>query len=154
MSRVIIAGSRDFNDFVYLQGYLATIPPWLEITEVVSGGAPGADTLGEQWATLHNVPIKRFPAEWERLGKKAGPIRNAEMGIYAEGLIAFWNGTSKGTLHMINFMKEAGKWTYVIRTDIPWCGKFHEVDRSVQPFKKGMPILNNVEYTQEVLYKK
>ena len=149
MSKVIIAGSRDFNDWDYLVGYLATLPPWLEVTEVVSGCASGADTLGEEWATLHNIPIKRFPADWERHGKKAGPIRNAEMGIYAEGLIAFWNGTSKGTEHMIRFMKDAGKWTYVIRTDIPWCRKFHEVDQGLHPFKKGPPILNNVEYTQE-----
>lgn len=149
MSRVIIAGSRDFNDFEYLKSYLATIPPWIEITEVVSGCAPGADTLGEQWADLYGKPIKRFPAEWKRLGKKAGPIRNAEMGVYADGLVAFWDGQSKGTEHMINFMKQNNKWTYVVRTDIPWCRKFHEVDQGKYPFQRGTPVLNNVEYTQE-----
>ena len=149
MSKVIIAGSRDFNDWDYLVGYLATLPPWIEITEVVSGGAKGADTLGEEWANLHAIPIKRFEADWERHGKKAGPIRNVEMGVYAEGLIAFWDGQSRGTLHMINYMKEEGKWTYVVRTDIPWCRKFHEVDKGKYPFQKGIPVLNNVEYTQE-----
>ena len=139
MSKVIIAGSRDFNDFDCLKAYMATLPPWIEVKEVVSGGATGADTLGEQWATLYGLAVKRFPADWERHGRKAGPIRNAEMGVYADGLIAFWNGQSKGTLHMINFMKQNNKWTYVVRTDIPWCGKF----------RNGTPILNNTEYTQE-----
>ena len=139
MSKVIIAGSRDFTDWDYLAGYLATLPPWLEITEVVSGGAPGADTLGEEWAGLHNHPVKRFPADWARHGKKAGPIRNAEMGVYADGLIAFWDGQSRGTEHMIQYMKQNGKWTYVVRTDIPWC----------KEFKNGWPVLNNTEYTQE-----
>jgi hypothetical protein len=139
--KTIIAGSRDFNDFDYMKAYLATIPPWIEITEVVSGCAQGADTLGEKWAELKRIPVKRFPAEWERLGKRAGPIRNAEMGIYAEGLIAFWDGKSRGTQHMILFMQQNNKWTYVVRTDIPWCGKYE--NRS--------PVLNNVEYTQERL---
>lgn len=151
MSKTIIAGSRDFTNWDYLVGYLATLPPWIMITEVVSGGATGADTLGEEWANLHAIPVKRFPADWARHGKKAGPIRNVEMGVYADGLIAFWDGQSRGTLHMINYMKEEGKWTYVIRTDIPWCGKFHEMDQGKYPFQRGLPILNNTEYTQEKL---
>jgi hypothetical protein len=138
-SRVIIAGSRDFNDYDYLRAYLATIPPWLHITEVVSGRAAGADSLGERWAEERNIPVKLFPADWKRHGKKAGPMRNAEMGVYADGLIAFWDGESRGTQHMISFMQHYNKWTYVVRTDIPWCRKT----------ENGRPVLNNVKYTQE-----
>ena len=132
--RTIIAGSRNFNDFDYLKGYMATIPPWVEITEVVSGGAQGADTLAIEWAKLYNVRCKVFPADWDRLGRKAGPIRNAEMSVYADSLVAFWDGQSRGTKHMIDLMVDKGAWTYVIHTNIEWC----------REFKDGYPVLNNV----------
>ena len=70
-----------------------------------SGDAAGADTMGARWANNNNIPIKHFPAEWDRYGKSAGYIRNAEMGEYADALIAFWNGHSTGTKHMIKTMK-------------------------------------------------
>lgn len=72
-----------------------------EITEVVSGGCRGPDSYGEIWAKEKGIPVKRFPAEWERYGKKAGFLRNVDMAKYAEALIAFWDDESKGTLHMI-----------------------------------------------------
>lgn len=124
---------------------MATIPPWLDITEVVCGEAAGADTLGKQWAELHGITVKSFPADWDRLGKKAGPIRNAEMGVYADGLIAFWDGQSAGTRHMINFMQSHNKWTYVIRTDIPWNKKW--ITRIYKGKTYKSPELNNVIYT-------
>ena len=144
-SKVIIAGSRDFNDFSYLQGYMATLPPWIGIDEVVCGEAKGADTLGKQWAELHGIPVKSFPADWDRLGRRAGPMRNVEMGIYADGLIAFWDGKSSGTHHMIKYMESEGKWTYVIRTDIPWNKEWKTTVHNGKTQKN--PILNNVLYT-------
>ena len=72
------------------------------ITEVVSGCASGADTLGEQWAEAHYHKIKKFPADWEGLGKAAGHIRNDEMANYAGALVAFWDGKSPGTKSMID----------------------------------------------------
>jgi len=114
---------------------MATLPPWIpNPTEVVSGGAQGVDRLGEEWAKLNSIPVKVYPADWERHGKAAGPIRNAEMSIYAGGLIAFWDGVSKGTAHMIDMMRDRKKLAYVVRTDIPWCKEFNH----------GVPILNNV----------
>jgi hypothetical protein len=68
---------------------------------VVSGGAPGVDTLAERWAEQHDIPVTGFPAEWSRYGKKAGPIRNKEMAGYAEGLVAVWDGRSRGTKDMV-----------------------------------------------------
>lgn len=139
MSKVIIAGGRDFTDFGYVKGYMATLPPWLEVTEVVCGMAQGADECGHRWAQYNNIPVKKFPADWATFNKRAGPLRNLQMAEYADGLIAFWDGKSTGTADMIMQAKHHGLWTYVIRTDIPWCKKF----------KDGTPILNNVEYTQE-----
>jgi hypothetical protein len=81
--------------------------PW-RITEVVSGTARGADRTGEQWASENNVPVKRFPADWDKHGKRAGYLRNADMAEYAEALVAFWDGQSRGTKHMIDLAEKAG----------------------------------------------
>lgn len=82
--------------------------------EVVSGGAHGADSIGEMWAHQHGIPVKIFPADWENQGRKAGILRNIEMGDYADYLIAFWDGKSKGTHHMISYMKRLDKPVQVV----------------------------------------
>jgi hypothetical protein len=70
--------------------------------EVVSGCARGADQLGERWADERGYPVKRFPADWHKHGKRAGYLRNEEMAGYATHLVAFWDGRSRGTKHMID----------------------------------------------------
>lgn len=114
--KVIIAGSRGITSLqdimvaVYEAGFRANDNP---ITEVVSGGAKGADTLGEVFAGLNSIPVKRFIPEWVRLGKKAGLVRNEEMGNYADALVAVWDGESRGTKHMIDFMKSINKPVFI-----------------------------------------
>jgi hypothetical protein len=81
--------------------------------EIVSGGAAGVDFCAELYAKKHSLPFKEFPAKWEEYGKKAGYLRNKEMGIYADALVAVWDGKSKGTLHMINVMADLNKLIYV-----------------------------------------
>ena len=98
--KTIIAGSREIEDFMHIAN--AVLASNFEITEVVSGTARGVDKLGEGWASLNDVPIKRFPADWARYGRGAGFARNKEMAIYADALIAVWDGKSRGTKHMIN----------------------------------------------------
>jgi hypothetical protein len=80
---------------------------WWDV-EIVSGRAKGPDTFGEWWALSHGSAIKFFPADW-KLGPKAGFIRNEQMGDYADALIAFWDGKSGGTKHMIEYMMKLGK---------------------------------------------
>jgi hypothetical protein len=104
--RVIIAGSRSFNDYQLLESSCDMILQSIDKIEIVSGTANGADKLGESYATKHGYEIKRFPAEWDKHGKSAGYIRNEEMAKYADQLIAFWDGKSKGTMHMINLAKK------------------------------------------------
>lgn len=113
--KVIIAGGRDYifteEDKKTLDNLLNEIP----ITEVVSGCAPGADTCGERWAISNNIPIKKFPANWDKYGKSAGYKRNKQMAEYADAAILFPGG--KGTslmyslavqnkLFIYNFMKD------------------------------------------------
>lgn len=106
--KVIIAGGRDFNDFSLLKETCDRALINLVDVEIVSGGAKGADLLGEKYATESGYPCKSFPADWEKYGKAAGYKRNAEMAKYANCLIAFWDGKSKGTQHMINIAKNNG----------------------------------------------
>ncbi len=76
--------------------------------EVVCGGAKGADELGEWYARRLGYRIKFFEAEWNKHGKKAGMLRNLKMAKYADTLIAFWDGKSRGTNNMITVAKQNG----------------------------------------------
>lgn len=105
--RIIIAGGRDFSNYPKLKAH---VDKFLETitcpVTIVSGGARGADTLGEQYARECGYPVKRFPANWDKYGKSAGPKRNEEMALYAAEehgvLVAFWDGKSRGTKDMID----------------------------------------------------
>ena len=103
--KTIIAGSRALSagDVFNIHYYLDKNP--VHITEVVSGGARGADSIGEMWAEWNFIPVKLFPAEWQRHGRSAGYRRNVDMADYADALIAFWDGESVGTKHMIDTAK-------------------------------------------------
>lgn len=107
--RIIIAGSRLFNDYDFLESKLTALIINIELKdiEIVSGCAKGADTLGERFAKNHNLPVKKFPANWE-LGKHAGYLRNAEMAKYATHCVVFRMKMSKGATHMIEQAKKSG----------------------------------------------
>lgn len=102
MFRVIIAGSRNFNDYEFLKltmDHLLT-----NITNeicIVCGMAKGADLLGERYANERGYKVCRFPADWNSFGKSAGFVRNEEMAQNADALVVFWDGKSRGTQHMI-----------------------------------------------------
>lgn len=118
MIKVIIAGTRDFNDYAFLKKnvdyFLQGINPNNEEIEIVSGNARGADKLGERYAKEHNLPVKLFPANWDKYGKRAGYLRNQEMANYSDVLIAFWDEKSKGTKHMIDIAKKQGLTVIVV----------------------------------------
>jgi len=106
--KVIIAGGRDFKDYNKLKDSCDKILINQNNIEIVSGTANGADILGERYAQEKGYEVKKFPAKWDEYGKKAGYMRNQEMGEYADGLIAFWDGKSKGTKHMIDIATNKG----------------------------------------------
>lgn len=133
MVRVIIAGSRGFDNYKSLR--LKCYKVFSELSknnilsnivmkdipniEIISGTAKGADKLGEQFASDWGIKVKRFPADWNVYGKSAGYIRNEQMAKYAMSdnsygvLIAFWDGESKGTKHMIDLARKHGLDIYV-----------------------------------------
>lgn len=100
--RIIVAGGRTFNDYPLLSSVLGECKLYFPEFEIVCGEARGADSLGKRWALENNVLVKSFPADWDTFGKSAGYKRNAQMAQYATHLIAFFNGTSRGTKHMID----------------------------------------------------
>jgi hypothetical protein len=114
--KIIIAGSRDITDYGWL--YDAIKNSQLPITCVISGGARGVDGLAQTWAAAHNIPCEVIPAEWKKHGKGAGYKRNTEMLEKADGLIALYDGESKGAKHMIDIAyKEAKKRKFLIYTE-------------------------------------
>jgi SLOG family YspA-like protein len=84
-----------------------------QITCVLSGCANGVDRLGESWANDHGIPVRRYPAKWETLGKEAGVIRNSEMVEDGEQAICIWDGRSPGTRDLIQKAKHKPMRVYV-----------------------------------------
>lgn len=113
--RVVIAGSRDFGDYEFLKNKciecIGAAANKRDV-QIVSGRARGADRLGERFANEFGLSLAEFAAHWDQYGKSAGYIRNEQMARYAANdnghLIAFWDGESKGTLHMIKLAKKHG----------------------------------------------
>jgi len=104
--KVGVVGSRTFNDY----GKLKNILDSLEGVElVVSGGARGADSMGERWAKEKGIPTKIFLPDWNKFGKRAGFIRNEDIVRECDTLVAFWDGESHGTLNSINHAKRMEK---------------------------------------------
>ena len=91
--RLIIAGSRTFSDYQRLCQVLA--PDRQHITQVITGGARGADQLGYRWAWKHAIRHQLFRADWERFGRSAGIRRNHQMAQAGDMLVAFQSTTAQ-----------------------------------------------------------
>lgn len=116
MFRVIIAGGRDFDDFEFLERTMDNLLSNItDDIEVVCGMARGADALGDLYASKKNYSVRYFPAEWEEYGKSAGYKRNEQMAQNADALVAFWDGKSRGTKHMIDIARRYNLKVRVIR---------------------------------------
>lgn len=135
--RVIVAGGRDFYDYTKLKASVNKVLVDLvrrrltigigneegvgrEDIKFISGNARGADITGERFAEEYGFEVKKFIPDWDGLGKRAGYVRNAEMAKYAMSdnsygvLIAFWDGKSRGTKHMIDLAKKHGLEVHVV----------------------------------------
>jgi hypothetical protein len=120
--RIIVAGTRKWNDAVLfdtcMKSMLKSFSP--DEVEFVSGDASsGADRLIKNWAKINGYPCRLFPADWDDHGKLAGFIRNVEMANYATHLIAYWDGASAGTKHMISEAKKRKFKVKVFRVELP-----------------------------------
>ena len=116
--KVVIAGSRGFSNYKLLYEKCNEILREKRKTHnivVISGHARGADLSGEKYASDMGFDLEIFPAEWKKFGKSAGFRRNEQMAEVADGLIAFWDGKSSGTQHMISIAEKKGISTRIIK---------------------------------------
>jgi hypothetical protein len=102
IERLIIAGGRGYQLNDQDWEFLDSLGP---VGEVVSGCCRGADSGGEGWAKARGIPVQTFPADWS-LGRKAGPLRNAQMAEYATAVVLFPGGA--GTRSMRSLAIQAG----------------------------------------------
>lgn len=117
--KVVIAGTRykdpankiPFDDYELVSQAMQRCN--FDVTEVVCGMAIGVDRLGETWAIVNGIAVKEMPANWNKHGKAAGPIRNREMAEYCDAAVVVWDGESPGSRNMIDQMIHLKKPYYV-----------------------------------------
>ena len=117
--KLIVAGGREFEDALLLAAKINELANGEykdKAVSLVSGMARGADKLAYQFAQRHGIKVYEFVPDWNGpLGKGAGFARNKDMGNFADGLLAFWDGESRGTAQMIEFMRSLKKPVHVVR---------------------------------------
>jgi hypothetical protein len=106
--KVLVCGGRDYSDRALLRGALGVWHRRHPITRIIHGGAPGADTMAGEWALENDIRCDVYPADWERYGRRAGPLRNKRMLREAKPdlVMAFPGG--RGTLDMVRRAGLAG----------------------------------------------
>ena len=111
--RIGVIGSRAFNDVELLNREL---DKYLDkVSVIVSGGAKGADKLGEMWALQNNITTEIFDPEFKSFGRGAYRMRNIEIVRNSDLIIAFWDGKSKGTDQTVGIAKKAGVPVMVVK---------------------------------------
>lgn len=108
--KVAVIGSRTFDKYESVYNVLSK----LKITEIISGGAKGADSLAERYAKEAEIPTKIFLPDWETYGKKAGFLRNTQIIEECEMVVAFWDSESKGTKDSLDKAEKLGKKVMII----------------------------------------
>lgn len=108
--KVGVIGSRGFKDYDLVVKTLSK----MDISLIVSGGAIGADTLGERYAKENNIETKIFLPDWKTHGKSAGFIRNTDIINESEIIVAFWDGVSKGTKDSIDKANKLEKQVIIV----------------------------------------
>jgi|SRR6218665_814094 len=109
--KIAVIGGRNFNNYELLKSTLDAIP---DISEIVSGGAKGTDTLGEKYAREKGIPTKIFKPNW-KLGPHAGDLRGIAIIDNADHVVAFWDGQSRGTKYALNYAREKKLTVQVVR---------------------------------------
>ena len=100
--KIAIVGSRKIT--------VSNIDEYIsECDEIVSGGAVGVDSCAAEYAKEKGIKLTVFLPQYERYGRAAPIIRNKEIVDYADKIVAFWDGSSKGTLSVIKYAEKTGK---------------------------------------------
>lgn len=108
--KTAVIGSRGFKDYKLLERTLSGF----QISEIISGGAIGADKLAELYAKIHSIPTRIFLPDYKTYGRSAPLIRNEQIIKESDVVIAFWDDKSTGTLHALSKAKSYDKEIHVI----------------------------------------
>ena len=112
--RLAVVGSRTFDEYPLLKKKLDDMRKRYAVVEIVSGGAKGADSLAARYARENEIPLTELKPDWTRYGRAAGVLRNTDIVDQCDVLIAFWDGTSKGTRDSIEKAERLEKETIVV----------------------------------------
>lgn len=112
--RIGIVGSRDYPDLDEVREYVRSLSM---DTVVVTGGAPGVDTVAEEEARLLGLKVVVHRAQWDKYGRRAGMLRNKVLVDDCDKVVAFWNEVSTGTKNTISVASKAGKLLRVFRVN-------------------------------------
>ena len=106
--KLAVVGSRSIQNFRFVGCILDGIVAAMGYSEVtlISGAAAGVDSLAAKWARKRGFEVIEFPADWEAHGRSAGFIRNRDIVESADGVVAIWDGISKGTANSISLAKK------------------------------------------------
>jgi hypothetical protein len=139
--RTIVAGSRGITNYDFVRGIIRD--SGINVNTIISGGARGVDSLAIRYAQDNNIPYELFKPDWEKYGKRAGILRNCEMGDVADALIAIWDGGSRGTKHMIEYAMNLKRISsiHIVKTTV-----------SIPTFIVDLP--NHVNYEMFKIYKR
>ena len=109
--KIVIGGSRTYTDYKAFSEALDSVLPDIPENEItiLSGHCKGVDAMAERYAAEHKICLQVYPAEWSIYGRAAGPVRNRRMVEECDMVIAFWNGSSRGTVSLIESAKKQGR---------------------------------------------
>jgi hypothetical protein len=115
--KLIVTGGKDYSNYDYLSRVIFAMAD-VELADknitIVSSVATGVNALAKQFSGDNYIPMYKFPAAIERCTNKTQSVWNIQMGDFADGLLAFWDGRCKDTAHMITYMKKLGKFVHIV----------------------------------------
>lgn len=113
--KVAVVGSRNIDSYSLVKEELDIIFNNMNVGTIISGGAKGVDSLAERYARENKIPFIEILPDWRKHGIQAGVIRNTEIVDKCDVLVAFWDGSSKGTLDSINKATKKGKKVFIFK---------------------------------------
>ena len=101
--KVAVVGSRNLTN-IEIGRYISE-----DVNEIISGGAVGVDSCAAEYARINGLKLTEILPQYDKYGRGAPIVRNKEIVNYADKVIAFWDGNSKGTLSVIKYAEKVGK---------------------------------------------
>ena len=116
--KVVVSGSRGINNYDYVRNAFIFSGIWKRFKSnltILHGACKNSpDIQAGKFAKNNALKCEEYPADWDVHGKRAGMLRNIEMGKQADALVAIWDGISKGTKQMIDWCDNRGLYCYVL----------------------------------------